>query len=80
VALRASYVGLTADGEPIYKLGLSLDHLTGELAVCCDLLIRALVLLNKVLTLDLDKLVGDLAAEYKAAFGDDLMESEAQSS
>jgi hypothetical protein len=75
-----SYVGLAADETPIYKLGLSIDHLRGELAVCCDILVRALVLLNEVLKLDLDKLMGELYAEYKAAFGDDLLAPESQSS
>lgn len=66
-----SYVGVAADGTPIYKLGLSAEHLRGELAVCCDLLVRALVLLNEVLKLELDRLFTDLTAEYRAAFGGD---------
>ncbi len=73
------YVGLAADETPIYNLGLSVDYVRGELAVCCDILVRALVLLNEVLKLDLDKLTGQLTAEYKAAFGDDLLEPEPQS-
>jgi hypothetical protein len=75
-----SYVGLAADETPIYKLGLSIDHLRGELSVCCDILVRVLALLNEVLKLDLDKLVNELSAEYKAAFGDDLLESDPGSS
>jgi len=70
------YVGLAADETPIYKLGLSTDHLRGELSVCCDILVRVLVLLDEVLKLDLGKLTAELAAEYKAAFEDDLLEGE----
>jgi len=73
-----AYVGLAADGTPIYNLGLSTDHLRGELAVCCDILVRVLVLLNEVLKLDLDKLMVELTAEYKAAFGDDLLAPEGE--
>ncbi len=51
----------------------------GEISVCCDILVRALMLLNEVLKLDLDRLAADLSAEYKAAFGDDLVEPETQS-
>lgn len=75
-----SYIGLAADKTPIYKHGPSIDHLSGELMVCCDILVRTLVLLNEVLKLDVDKLIGELHAEYKAAFGDDLFEPEPESS
>jgi hypothetical protein len=68
------YVGLAADETPIYKLGLSTDHLHGELAVCGDILVRVFVLLSEVLKLDLDRLMGELNGEYKTAFGDDLFE------
>ncbi len=58
----------------IYQFGLSVTDLHGQLAVCCDLLIRALILLNKVLKLDLDNLASELTAEYKAVFGADTAE------
>lgn len=74
-----AYVGLApADGTPIYKFGLSTHHLRGEVSVCCDLLVRVLVLHGKVLKLDLDKLTDELAAEYKITFGDDLLAPESE--
>jgi hypothetical protein len=65
------YVGTAGDGTPIFKLELSGDHLRGEIAVCCDILIRALALMNGVLKLELDKLCSELEAKYKAALGED---------
>jgi Family of unknown function (DUF5677) len=66
-----SYLGVAAVGEPSYKLGLSLEHLRGELAVCCDILVRALKLLNDSGKLGLDTLLGELVTEHKSAFGGD---------
>lgn len=70
-----NYLGLAADGKPSFKMGLSVEHLRGELAVCCDLLVRGLQLLNQLCQLDLDKLFSELVAEYKAAFGGDVSEA-----
>ncbi len=66
-----SYVGTAADGTPIFKLGLSVEHIRAEIAVCCDILVRALALLNAVLKLDLDQLFTEVTAEYKAIFSED---------
>lgn len=65
------YVGTAGDGTPVFNLDLSADNLRGEIAVCCDILVRALALMNGVLKLELDKLLFELTAEYKAAFGED---------
>jgi len=67
----ASYVGTASDGTPVFKTGLSVQDLRAELAVCCDLLVRSLVMLNRLYKLGLDKLFGELVSEYKAAFGGD---------
>jgi uncharacterized protein DUF5677 len=65
------YLEVDADGKPVYKAGLSIRHLHGELAVCCDLLVRTLALLNDVCKLELDKVCADLVSEYTAVFGGD---------
>jgi hypothetical protein len=70
------YLEVDADGKPTYKAGLSLRHLHGELAVCCDLLVRTLVLLNDVCGLELKQVCDDLVREYKAVFGDDPLKGE----
>lgn len=56
---------------PRYNLGVSSDHVRGELAVCCDLLVRTLALLNGTCKLELDKMFADLVSGYKEAFGGD---------
>ena len=63
------HVDVGADGTPKYKAGLSTRWLRGDLAVCCDLLVRTLGLLNDVCELQLDKVCADLVLEYKVAFG-----------
>lgn len=68
------YMGQSADGTPLYKLGLSSDHMHGELSVCCDILIRVLELFNRALQLGLDTVVEELVGEYKAAFGHPLLQ------
>jgi hypothetical protein len=68
------HLDIGADGLPNYKVGLSARRLRGELAVCCDLLVRALALLNDVCKLDQDKLCADLVPEYKVVFGGDSIE------
>ena len=65
-----SYLSVASDGNLQYKMGLSSEHLRGELAVCCDLLVRTLAVLNETCELGLDEICGDLVPEYKAAFGD----------
>src|SRR5262249_20270276 len=68
------YFEVGAEGEPTYKVGLSARHLHGELAVCCDLLVQTLALLNDVCELELDKVCTDLVPEHKAVFGGDSIE------
>jgi hypothetical protein len=45
--------------------------LRGELAVCCELLVRTLDMLGRLCKLDLGKLYSDLVLEYKTAFDGD---------
>lgn len=66
-----SYVGLAADETPIYNIGLSTHHLRGEVAVCCDILVRTLELYGEVLKLDVDKFIFELKGEYRTAFGEE---------
>lgn len=63
-----NYVGVSTDGTPQYKMGLSADGLHGDLAVCCDVLLRDLALLSDVCELGLNKISTELIAEYKTAF------------
>jgi hypothetical protein len=68
-----AYVGDSSTGSPVYNLGLGLpvEGLRGELAVCCELLVRTLYLLSPLCKLDLVKLCSDLILEYKTAFDGD---------
>ncbi len=68
------HLDIGADGLPNYKVGLSAQRLHGELAVCCDLLVRTLALLSDVCKLELKQLIDDLLPEYKAVFGGDSLE------
>jgi hypothetical protein len=68
------HLGIGEDGTPNYKVGLSARRLHGELAVCCDLLVRTLDLVNDVCKLQLDKVIKDLVPEYKAVFGGESVE------
>jgi hypothetical protein len=67
------YVDVLPDGKPRYKLGLSIDGLTNEVAICCDLLVRTLALVNRIGRLRLDARVAELAQEHSATFGSDLL-------
>jgi len=51
------HLDIGADGLPNYKVGLSAQRLHGELAVCCDLLVRTLALLSDVCKLELKQLL-----------------------
>ena len=68
------HIGIDSAGAPEYRVGLSSRRLRGELAVCCDLLVRTLALLNDVCKLELNQICADLVPEYKAVFGDDSLE------
>jgi hypothetical protein len=68
------YLHDAPDRTPIYQFGLSTNYLVGELALSCDLLIRAINLLDQALSLGLGSLFAELAAEYKATFGADTAE------
>ncbi len=67
----ASYVDISTDGTPRFNMGLSGKHLGGELAVCCDLVVRGLALLNETAKLGIESLLRELAPEYESAFGVD---------
>ena len=66
-----NYIDVSPDGKPLYKMGLSAEHLHGDLAVCCDILLRALVLLNDTSGLGLKSAADTLIVEYKTAFNGD---------
>jgi hypothetical protein len=68
IAVEA-YVGMSPQGTVNYRMGPSVKGLRGELAVCCDLLIRALVALDGLCKLRLAALFNELVPEYKAAMG-----------
>ncbi len=68
------HLSIGADGTPDYRVGLSARRLRGELAVCCDLLVRTLALLNDVCKLELNEVCADLVPEYKSVFGGDSLE------
>jgi hypothetical protein len=70
-----NYLGVAKDGTPLFKVGLSAEGLRGELAVCCDLLIRGLAVLNKISKLGIDQLLSDMKAEYASVFGEDAIAS-----
>jgi hypothetical protein len=46
-------------------------HLRSELAVCCDLVIRGLDLLNEIGNLGIESLVAGMLAGYKSVLGVD---------
>jgi len=73
------YLDLDADGNPIYNVGLSLRNLHGELALCCNLLARTLVMLNDVCKLELKQICDDLAVEYTTVFGGDPLQGDIDS-
>ncbi len=66
-----SYVEIAPDDTPRFNMGLSGRHLGGELAVCCDLVIRGLQLLNGIAKLGIESLLAEVVSEYKSAFGGD---------
>ncbi len=66
-----SYVGVSSTGSLVYNLEYPAEGLRGELAVCCELLVRTLDMLGRLGKLDLGKLYSDLVLEYKAAFDGD---------
>jgi uncharacterized protein DUF5677 len=68
------HLDIDAHGTPRYNIGLSGRRLRGELAVCCDLLVRTLGLLNDVCKLELQQVMDELVPEYKAVFGGDSVE------
>jgi hypothetical protein len=67
----ASYLDIAPDGTPRFNMGLSGKQLGGELAVCCDLEIRGLQLLNEISRLGIESLLIEMRSEYKSAFGGD---------
>jgi Family of unknown function (DUF5677) len=67
----ASYVGVSSGGAPVYNMGFSVESLHGDLAVCCEVLVRALDLISRLCEFDLTNLGRSLIAEYKAALDRD---------
>jgi hypothetical protein len=66
-----SYVEIAPDSTPRFNMGLSGRHLRGELAVCCELVIQGLDLLNEIAKLGIESLLTEIRAEYKSVFGFD---------
>ena len=67
----ANYLEISPDDRPRFSMGPSGKHLGGELAVCCDLVIWGLQLLNEISKLGIEGLLTEIVAEYKSAFGGD---------
>jgi hypothetical protein len=64
-------VGASSPGVATYQMALSVDGLRGQLAACCDLLIRCLAALNALCGLQLSDLDVELLREYKTAMGEE---------
>ena len=69
---HASAIGVAqyvAVDRPIYNFALSSANVRAEMVACCELLVRALYLLNGCCKLGLEKLLEELITEYTAALG-----------
>jgi hypothetical protein len=58
------YLDVAPDGSPVFKLGLSAKGLRGDLTVCCELLVRGLMLMNDVCKFDMEDVLVGLAKEH----------------
>lgn len=61
----------SSPGVATYQMALSIDGLRGQLAVCCELLIRCLAALNALSELQLSDFDVELLREYKVAMGEE---------
>jgi len=60
---------MAADRRPLFQFRLSVKGLRGELTVCCEMVVRGLLLLNQICGMRLEKLFEELDQEYRQALG-----------